>query len=214
MSNGKPIGLIGGAFDPVHNGHIHLARACVDSLGLQEVRFIPANIPPHKAGTRAAPAQRLAMLEQALAPYPQLTASAVELQRGGVSYTIDTLVSLRAAAPQQPFCFILGADAFATLPDWRRWQELTEQAHLVIIERKQQHAPRWSQVLREHYAARACTTAAPLHARRAGCIYNAALSVPAVSSSQARARLRANGNTAHILPPGVHNYIKEHGLYT
>lgn len=190
-----------------------MALACIKTLDLEEVRFIPANIPPHKAAA-APPSQRLAMLELALQPHPRLTASAMELERDGISYTIDTLVSLRAAAPRQPFCFILGADAFASLPRWRRWQALADQAHLVIIDRKGQEPANWSSQLQDHYGQRVCASPDHLHARPAGCIHRAAISVPAVSSSQARALLHENGHTERVLPPGVYNYIKEHRLYT
>ena len=212
-SNTKPIGLLGGAFDPVHSGHVHLARACVDGLDLQEVRFIPAYNPPHKAATGAGPQHRLAMLQLALEPYPSLTVSDVELRRGGTSYTIDTLIRLRADAPGQAFCFILGADAFAALPGWRRWQELTEYAHLVIIDRNLPARTHCSKALQRHYAARACAGAARLHERRAGCVYKAAITVPDISSSQVRALLKKGENAAHVLPPGVYDYIKEHRLY-
>ncbi len=214
MSEGKPIGLLGGAFDPVHSVHIQIARACLDILDLQEVRFIPAHIPPHKVVASAGPQPRLAMLELALRPYPQLTSSAIEIDRGGMSYTIDTLLSLRAAAPQQSFCFILGADAFATLPSWRRWRELTDHAHLVIIDRGAARPTTWREPLREYYDARACPDAARLHERRAGCIHRAALTVPDISSSQARALLHEAGPAERLLPPGVHAYIKERQLYT
>jgi len=214
VSKGKPLGLLGGAFDPVHSAHIRIAQACIDILDLQEVRFIPAHIPPHKVVAGAGPQQRLAMLELALRPYPQLTPSAIAIDRGGTSYTIDTLLSLRAGAPQQSFCFILGADAFAALPTWRRWRELTDHAHLVIIDRGASGATTWSEPLRDHYDARACPDAARLHERRAGCIHRAALAVPDISSSQARALLNQTGPAEHILPPGVHAYIKEHQLYT
>ena len=154
------------------------------------------------------------MLELALRPHPRLTASAIEIERGGVSYTIDTLLSLRADAPQQPFCFILGADAFASLSRWQRWQALADQAHLVIIDRKEQEAANWGPQLQDHYEQRACASPDHLHARPAGCIHRAAISVPAVSSSQARALLNENGDTGQVLPPGVYNYIREHRLYT
>ena len=214
MSNGKPIGLIGGAFDPVHVGHIRIALECLQALDLDRVNFIPANVPPHKAGAGVAPRHRLAMLERALKPYPQLAVDAVELRRGGVSYTIDTLAGLRAGDPQRPLCFIMGADAFATLPTWRRWRELTDYAHLVIIDRKPQDQRRWEPRLQDHYAGRACASPPGLHARPGGCIHKAAVSVPEVSSSQARALLRAGEPTQHILPPGIHDYIKENHLYS
>ena len=212
--HGKPIGLIGGAFDPVHLGHIRIGLECVESLNLERVSFIPAHTPPHKAGAGAAPEHRLAMLERALRPYPQLAVDDLELRRGGISYTIDTLVELRAADPEQTLCFIMGADAFATLPAWRRWRELTDYAHLVIIDRKQQAERRWERCLQNHYAECACPSPQKLHTRPGGCIHRAAVTVPDVSSSQARALLNGEQNTENILPPGIHDYIKENNLYS
>lgn len=206
--------MIGGAFDPVHIGHIRIALECMEALDLDGVNFIPANTPPHKAGAGAAPHHRLAMLERALGPYPQLAASDIEFKRGSISYTIDTLVELRAGDPQRPFCFIMGADAFATLPAWRRWQELTDYAHLVIIDRKRQDCGRWDRRLRDYYALHARASPLDLHARPGGCIHKAAVSVPDVSSSQARAMLNGKQNMENILPPGIHDYIKENNLYS
>ena len=206
--------MIGGAFDPVHIGHIRIALECMEALDLDGVNFIPANAPPHKAVAVAAPHHRQAMLELALKPYPQLAVDDVELRRGGISYTIDTLVELRAGAPEQSLCFIMGADAFATLPAWRRWQELTDYAHLVIIDRKRQGGQRRDQRLQDHYAGHACASPLSLHARPGGCIHKAAVSVPDISSSQARALLNGKQDTENILPPGIHNYIKENNLYS
>jgi nicotinate-nucleotide adenylyltransferase len=214
VSNGKPIGLIGGAFDPVHIGHIRIALDCMEALDLDGVNFIPANTPPHKAVAGAAPHHRQAMLELALRRYPQLAVDDAELRRGGISYTIDTLIELRAGAPEQSLCFIMGADAFATLPTWRRWQELTDYAHLVIIDRKQQGGQCRDQRLQDLYAAHACASPLSLHTRPGGCIHKAAVSVPDISSSQARALINGNQNTENILPPGIHNYIKENNLYS
>ena len=206
--------MIGGAFDPVHIGHIRIALECLEALDLDGVNFIPANTPPHKAVAVAAPPHRQAMLELALKPHPQLAVDDVELRRGGISYTIDTLIELRAGAPGQSLCFIMGADAFTTLPTWRRWRELTDYAHLVIIDRKQQGGQRRDQRLQDHYAGHACASPLSLHTRPGGCIHKAAVSVPDISSSQARAVLNGKQNTENILPPGIHNYIKENNLYS
>ena len=206
--------MIGGAFDPVHIGHIHIALECMEVLDLDGVNFIPAHTPPHKAGAGAAPHHRLAMLELALKPYPRLAVDDAELRRGGISYTIDTLIELRAGDQEQSLCFIMGADAFTTLPAWRRWQELTDYAHLVIIDRKQRGWQRWDQRLQDHYAGHACASRLNLHTRPGGCIHKAAVSVPDVSSSQARALLNGKQDTENILPPGIHNYIKENNLYS
>ena len=205
--------MLGGAFDPVHSGHILMALECIEALNLQEVNFIPANIPPHKSAAAAPRHHRLAMLERALQPYPQLVVNDMELKRGGISYTIDTLIDLRGSYLQQPLCFIMGMDAFETLPAWRRWQELTDYSHLVVIDRKQRSDRHRDERMQAFYASRACSSPAALHANPGGFIHKAAVSIPAVSSSQIRAQLRNHDGTGNFLPPGVHNYIKENKLY-
>ena len=205
--------MIGGVFDPVHIGHISIARACIQALDLENVSFIPANIPPHKTGAVAAPQHRQAMLARALEPFPQLSVCDIELNRGGISYTVDTLAQLRAGEPERSFCFIMGADAFTNLPAWRRWQELTDYAHLVIIDRKQPPESRWPPHLQNHYDAHACVSARALHTRPGGFIHKAAVSVPEVSSSRARMLLQQKRNTEHILPAGIQDYITENDLY-
>ena len=213
MSKGKPIGLLGGAFDPVHNGHILMALGCMETLDLQEVNFIPASISPLKSATRTPQQHRLAMLEQALNRYPQLTVDDMELKRGGVSYTIDTLIDLRRRNPQQSLCFIMGMDAFDSLPAWRRWSELTDYAHLVVIDRKPQHERRREDRLQAYYAERACSSAATLHGHPGGFIHRTDVSVPDISSSRIRAQLSNRKAAENSLPPGVFDYIKENNLY-
>ena len=213
MSKGKPIGLLGGAFDPVHNGHVLMALGCMQTLALQEVNFIPVHVSPHKSVTRAAQQHRLAMLQHALKHYPQLVINDVELKRGGISYTIDTLIDLRSRHPQQPFCFIMGMDAFDTLPAWRRWSELTDYAHLIVINRKQHSKRCKDEHLQAYYTDRVCSSASTLHAHAGGFIHQTAVSVPDISSSQIRARLSNHEDVGNSLPPGVYDYIKENNLY-
>ena len=107
----------------------------------------------------------------------------------------------------------MGADAFATLPSWRRWRELTDHAHLVIIDRKRQREQCWDQRLQDHYDARASGSPLALHTRPGGLIHKAAVSVPDVSSSQARACLNGQQSTENILPPGIQDYIRDNNLY-
>lgn len=213
MSKGKPIGLLGGAFDPVHEAHICMALGCMEALDLQEVNFIPASIPPLKSATGAPQQHRLAMLELALQRHPQLVVNDMELQRGGVSYTIDTLIDLRRRKRQQPLCFIVGLDAFRSLPAWRRWSELTDHAHLVVVGRKLQHEGCEDERLQAYYAERACSSAAILHDHPGGFILKTDVSVPDISSTQIRKLLGSHKDAGNKLPPGVYDYIKENNLY-
>ena len=205
--------MLGGAFDPVHVGHVLMALGCMEVLDLQEVHFIPVGIPPHKSAPGAAQQHRLAMLERALRHYPQLLVNDMELKREGVSYTIDTLIDLRRGNALQPFCFIMGMDAFESLPTWRRWQELTDYAHLILIDRRRRDDRRLDERLQAHYTARSCSSPAILHAQSGGCIHKTILSIPDVSSSEIRALLSNDENTGEFLSPDVHNYIKENNLY-
>ena len=190
-----------------------MALACMEALDLQGVNFIPASISPLKSTTGTPGQHRLAMLEQALNRYPQLTVNDMELKRGGVSYTIDTLVELRRGEPQQPMCFIMGLDAFNSLPAWHRWQELTDYAHLVVVDRKLPREGCQDKRLRTYYAERAGLSAAALHTRPGGLIHKADIAVPEISSSQIRRLLRGRKDTGNGLPPGVYDYIKENDLY-
>ena len=213
MSRGKPIGLLGGAFDPVHIGHVLMALGCMEALDLQEVNFIPAGIPPLKSRPGAAQQQRVAMLERALMHYPQLVVNDTELKRGGASYTIDTLIDLRSRNALQPLCFIMGTDAFDSLPAWRCWQELTDYAHLILIDRKRRSDKPLDEPVQAYYDARACSSPAILHAHPGGYIHKTTLSIPDVSSSRIRALLSNDENAGEFLSPAVHSYIKENNLY-
>ena len=208
----KPIGLLGGVFDPVHLGHINMALRCMETLDLQEVRFIPANLPPHKPEPIATQRHRLAMLECAVTQRPQLTVNEMELERGGVSYTIDTLIDLRDKDALQPLCFIMGMDAFESLPTWRRWQDLIDYAHLILIDRKRPDRRR-DERMRDYYDARACLSPATLHANPCGYIYKTTISIPEISSSRIRGLLTNDETAGELLPAGVHHYIKENNLY-
>ena len=140
MTINKPLGILGGTFDPVHFGHLRMALDIYQHCDLQEVRLIPCKQPVYtsqKNDTQANSQARLAMLRLAIADTPGLTVDERELQRETPSYTIDTLLSLRAALPQTPLCFIMGSDTLATLDTWHRWQEILDIAHLIVISRPQ-----------------------------------------------------------------------------
>jgi len=116
--NHKPIGILGGTFNPIHHGHLRLAIELYERLSLAEVRLIPSANPPHREQPTVSSQHRLEMVQAAIPNITGLTVDDRELRRDGFSYTVDTLASLREEYPDQPLCLILGMDAFIGLPRW------------------------------------------------------------------------------------------------
>jgi len=201
-----PIGILGGTFDPVHHGHLRLALEVRERLGLVEVRLLPSAQTNLRDAAHATAAQRLAMLRAALVE--GLALDTREIERGGVSYTIDTLTALRADEPRRPLCFILGADAWNALPRWHRWQELLDHAHLVV-------ASRPGAELRRHAALESAWTDSPadLQTRPAGRVIACAIPLLPISSTDIRARIASGRSVAGLVPPGVMALIERDGLY-
>jgi nicotinate-nucleotide adenylyltransferase len=130
------VGLLGGTFDPPHVGHLIIAEATRDQLGLDCVEFIPASDPPHKPEQSVSPAQhRLRMVELAIAGIDGFTINHIELSRAGPSYTADTLAELRATRPGEELHFIVGGDSLRDLPEWRDPNQIVALARLAVISR-------------------------------------------------------------------------------
>jgi nicotinate-nucleotide adenylyltransferase len=116
------LGVFGGTFDPIHCGHLELARELRETLALSAIRFVPAGDPPHRSAPATSAAHRLAMVELAIAGYPGLEVDAREIAREGRSYTVTTLEELRDEDRGRTLALVLGADAFLGLPTWHRWR--------------------------------------------------------------------------------------------
>jgi nicotinate-nucleotide adenylyltransferase len=130
------IGLFGGSFDPIHHGHLLVAHAVVESLGLEELRFVPAREQPFKVGRHAAPAEtRARMVALAIAGEPRFTVDRIELERPGPSYTVDTVRALREREPGRAFAVLVGADAARDLEQWHDVETLATLASFVILSR-------------------------------------------------------------------------------
>lgn len=136
MSEQQRIGILGGTFDPVHNAHLEMARAAIDYASLDVVLFVVAARPPHKdEGPFASPEDRLAMVEAALECEPKMEASRIELDRPGVSYTVDTLGELRRTHPDAALYLIMGYDAMLDLPNWKDPDAILARARLLVAPR-------------------------------------------------------------------------------
>lgn len=129
-----PIGLLGGSFDPIHNGHLQLARDALERLALSEVRFIPAAQPWQKGPITAAD-HRAKMVQLAIADEPRFVLDMHEIERGGTTYTIDTVLALRALLPDTALVLIMGSDQFARFDTWRDWEQILETVQIAVAQR-------------------------------------------------------------------------------
>jgi nicotinate-nucleotide adenylyltransferase len=207
------VGLFGGTFDPVHIGHLRTAVELREQLGLQRVLLVPSARPPHRAPPRASAADRFAMLAAAIGDEPGLVADDRELRRPGPSYTIDTLIELRAElGPAAILCLCVGMDALSGLAGWRRWREFTDFAHLVVAARPGWQAPA-SGPIAEWLAARRVEDPRQLHCAPQGRVLILELTLLPVSSSRIRADLAAGRSVRYLVPDGALARLRERGLY-
>ncbi len=201
------IGILGGTFDPIHNGHILVAAAVQRRLDLDEVRFVPCAEPVHRAAPRATAAQRAAMIELAIATYPAFRLDSLELDRGGASYTVDTLRALRAALAS-PLLLILGGDAFNGFARWREPAEILRLANLAVCLRP------GVAVDDDVCAANRVDSTAALGASAAGAILLLDVDANDCASSEIRGALGAGQSPpSNCLESRVADYIETHRLY-
>lgn len=137
----SPLVLFGGTFDPVHRAHISCARAVSKALNGAMVELLPNAVPPHRDQPGTSAADRLAMLELACAPHPELTVNDWELTQSGPSWTRLTLEHFRSRIGQRPLVLVIGADSLASLQHWRDWQQFPSLCHLVVLPRPGANAP-------------------------------------------------------------------------
>ena len=200
--------LFGGTFDPVHNGHLHAARAVLALPEVEEVRLLVSADPPHRTQTVPASA-RHEMLVAACSCVEGLVADDVELMREGPSYSVDTLAHFRARYPTAPLVWVIGLDAFLALATWHQYREIVKLAHLLVLERPGAH-PEFEPALKALLAGR---ERPKLPATRAGAVVFLAREMLDISASDVRARLARGEDVADLLPEPVHTYIKAHRLY-
>jgi nicotinate-nucleotide adenylyltransferase len=208
----RPIGILGGTFDPVHSGHLRLAIEFYERLDLAEVRLIPLNMPPHRESPRANSEQRLAMLKIAIKNISGLTIDECELHREEVSYTIDTVSAVRKQAGDTSICLLMGMDAFNTMPFWHRWEELLDQVHIVIADRPTDDIakdPNMTVFFNTH----SVDDISHLHNTPAGNIYKIDIPVLDISASQIRNIISSGMDASCLLPEKVLDFIKTNNLY-
>jgi nicotinate-nucleotide adenylyltransferase len=209
----RPIGILGGTFDPVHHGHLRMALECYERLNLSEVRLIPLHTPPHRHLPVATPEQRLAMLELAISNLKGLTVDDCELRRKNISYTIDTLKMIRQQVNKMPICLLVGADAFKSLNTWHNWQDLLKQAHIVIAERPGSTIKPESTEMTDLLAQHGTSDLSQLHKLPYGRIYEINMPLLDISSTQIRDILHVKRNPDFLLPDEVIDFIYTNNIY-
>lgn len=198
------IGLFGGTFNPIHTGHLIAAQDALEALKLSRVWFVPCATPPHKPEASLAPAHhRLRMIRAAIRGDRRFAVSDIEIQRGGVSYSVDTLRQLRRRHPKADWFFIIGSDSFKELHGWREIETLARLCHFIVVAR-----PDFEM---KNLSARRCRLDGDTFKRV--CRHQVRAHLIGISSTEIRQRVRAGKSIRHLTPDAVADYIKKHSLY-
>jgi len=196
------IGIMGGTFDPIHNGHIVLAKSAYEQFNLDKVLVMPSANPPHKVNiVEAKAAQRSEMVKLAIEGIPYLEYSGIELERGGYIYSVDTLTMLKKQNPENEYYFIIGADSLFSLENWYRPDELLKTTNVIAAKRgdKDNHdLRRQIDYLRHKYCAS---------------IYLLDIPKIDISSRNIRQMISDKKDISNLVPSTVYNYIKKVKLY-
>ena len=198
------LGLFGGSFDPVHLGHLELARCCAEQAALDEVWFVPAAHQPLKpGGPQATNDQRLAMLQVAIADQHDMKTSSIEIERGGVSYTIETLQEVRRQMPDAELFFLMGADSLADLPHWRHPQQICQLCTLLVVRRAGSAEPDFD-VLADFVSKDRLREMRDMQVE---------MPPTPISSSEIRSLVGSQGEWQQMVPERVASYITGNRLY-
>ncbi|MAA71987.1 MAG: nicotinic acid mononucleotide adenylyltransferase [Bermanella sp.] len=202
--------VMGGTFDPVHNGHIHAANALAKAMDYSCIHMMPCGDAYHKQGSSSAQ-HRLAMLNLALQGEARLQSDPTETKRAGATYTVETLRQLRQElGPDAHICWLLGTDAAKGLSHWKDWQQVFELANIIVVNRGNEVLPEETS---ESWPARRVIDKEHFKQQASGCFMQLALEPVVVSSTQIRQALHKQETVGHHVPQPVMNYIELHGLY-
>ncbi|NVN98190.1 MAG: nicotinate (nicotinamide) nucleotide adenylyltransferase [Geobacteraceae bacterium] len=210
------IGLLGGTFNPIHNAHLRIAEAARDRLGLDKILFIPAATPPHKElDGEISFKHRCSMVALAIADNPHFAVSDIEQQRGGRSYTVDTLFELKNLYPDDQLYFIIGSDSFLDIASWYKVVEIFNLCNIVVIERPEALIADPISPLPVAIRSEFCYVHEELRlTHRSGfSVFFVPDTQLDISSSSLRSMIRENKSTRYLLPDSVAKYISEKRIY-
>jgi len=214
MAEMEIIGIFGGTFNPIHNGHLVLAQTVLDTLHCTQVRLIPAAVPPHKQTPAVTAQHRSTMVQLAIQDHPKLVLDTCELERQGTSYTIETLHLLRQRFPNQALCLMMGQDSYQKLPTWHRWLELLDYSHLLVVHRADREKTLFLHPEHEGKLVDIATAPEAFATQANGLISFLPTTPPDISSTRIREQIRHNGESAITeIPQQVFSFIQQNRLY-
>lgn len=200
---------MGGTFDPIHLGHLRAAENAREGLGLEQVRFLPAQVPPHRAAPATSARDRFAMVALATALHPRFVPDDLELRREGPSYTVDTIARLRDERPGDDVVLIVGSDTYPELSTWKEHERLFRMCTVAVVTRPDDGRPGCAP---PEDAATSFKEPARIDSARAE-VRRVAGAGLAVSATDIRRRVREGLSIRYLVPETVADYIAKRGLY-
>jgi nicotinate-nucleotide adenylyltransferase len=206
----QPIGILGGTFDPIHNGHMYIATEVLQHLPVAEIKFIPCKVPVHREVPHASPIDRITMIHLAIEGQNAFSIDQREINRESPSFMIETVISLRADYPRSPLCLILGTDVYQKICSWKDWQNLLNYAHFVVVNREQSefkhHPNSW-------FESKKIEDTNCLSTHLSGGIFFLEISPSTISATDIRQKIKNQEDISDLVPAEVATYIMQHGLY-
>jgi len=207
------IGVLGGTFDPIHNGHIRLALEVRNKLKLDTIKLIPANIPPHRSTPLASANDRKKMVELAILDQENLSIDLREIENKNISYTVNTLISLRVEFPNDALFLIVGEDVFNMIDTWKDWQSILNYTHIIVATRLEESKKNISDELKVWRKKNEINDIKILKMTQSGHVFYINTPIIEISSRMIREYYSQNKIIDEYLPSNIISYIKENNLY-
>lgn len=212
-----PLGIFGGTFDPIHNGHIIPILAAAELTQIQSIALMPNYLPGYKQKAHSSSHHRLAMVKRLCQDYPIFYPESWEIEQAQVTYSINTLQAFKQRYPQTPLCFFIGSDSLFSLPSWHRADELLHNCHFIVCNRKVdltqlRTSPHFA-TLQTWLNRYQTFDINDLHHSLAGHIYLCDTPLINISSTQIRASLANSAEATKLLPSAIYHYIQQYKLY-